>query len=560
MYNPIISLKMKQLIFAVALLCWFFPLKAQTDVSGIISANTTWTETASPYHVVGNILVDLGVTLTIEPGVEVVVDSAKYIYVDGALHAEATAIDSIKFYCDSGITWQGISFRAASAANSHILKYCSIRDAETAISIDGASPIVDYCTIHYNEVGVDVTGYTADPIVTHNLIAHNSVYGITGNSHDGYVIEGNTIVHNAIGIYFEAFSYHTKISYNIIGFNDYGLYVDHAGIIYETNHNIFVGNRMVGAFIEEIIPLQYPLKYNSFVYNATGVSNLSGDLHMEYSTLVMNELGLVYIDYNTAQDNFIHFCNIFGNSEYGVHQQSPWDTDVTYDWWGSTTPSIIDTCINDLYDDLNQGRVLYSPFLTEPNTDAPVAPPLNFTKTDLGGGFVQLSWAISPEADIAGYKVYWGPTSCCSYAHSLDVGNILGYTLTGVDSTDTIVVTAYDDDADGLNDIIEGHESWYAYDQLSLPMGIAYGDQSVPNHLSLFPNPVSEFAIIESEKPLEEVSLCIYNMMGALISRRAPQSGNQITVSVKDLPNGLYYVVLSAHDMKPYTLKMIVAK
>ena len=43
----------------------------QTEVSGIISSNTTWTLENSPYIVTGNILLNEGITLTIEAGVTV---------------------------------------------------------------------------------------------------------------------------------------------------------------------------------------------------------------------------------------------------------------------------------------------------------------------------------------------------------------------------------------------------------------------------------------------------------------------------------------------------------
>ena len=45
-----------------------------TEVSGLIDINTTWTVSNSPYIVVGSVNVASGVTLTIEPGVEVKFD------------------------------------------------------------------------------------------------------------------------------------------------------------------------------------------------------------------------------------------------------------------------------------------------------------------------------------------------------------------------------------------------------------------------------------------------------------------------------------------------------
>ena len=42
-----------------------------TIMEGIVSTNTTWTNTSDPYYVTGNILVHENATLTIDPGVAV---------------------------------------------------------------------------------------------------------------------------------------------------------------------------------------------------------------------------------------------------------------------------------------------------------------------------------------------------------------------------------------------------------------------------------------------------------------------------------------------------------
>ena len=47
-------------------------LIAQTDVSGSITVNTTWTKSGSPYNISSNINVLENIILTIEPGVEVI--------------------------------------------------------------------------------------------------------------------------------------------------------------------------------------------------------------------------------------------------------------------------------------------------------------------------------------------------------------------------------------------------------------------------------------------------------------------------------------------------------
>ena len=70
---------------------------AQTDVSGVISSNTTWVVSSSPYIVTGNILINESGTLTIEPEVTIKVDSNNEFQVKGALIAKGTSSSKIIF-------------------------------------------------------------------------------------------------------------------------------------------------------------------------------------------------------------------------------------------------------------------------------------------------------------------------------------------------------------------------------------------------------------------------------------------------------------------------------
>lgn len=79
----------------------------QTNVSGYILSNTTWTLAGSPYIVTGNTLVNNGVTLTIEPGVVVKFDSTKALQINGTLvannHAGLSLLEKNIFGMESGI-------------------------------------------------------------------------------------------------------------------------------------------------------------------------------------------------------------------------------------------------------------------------------------------------------------------------------------------------------------------------------------------------------------------------------------------------------------------------
>ena len=47
-----------------------------TDISGTISSDAEWTLAGAPYHLVGNTTIASGATVTVRPGVEVIVMTA----------------------------------------------------------------------------------------------------------------------------------------------------------------------------------------------------------------------------------------------------------------------------------------------------------------------------------------------------------------------------------------------------------------------------------------------------------------------------------------------------
>ncbi|SVE00023.1 uncharacterized protein METZ01_LOCUS452877, partial [marine metagenome] len=117
--------------------------------------------------------------------------------------------------------------------------------------------------------------------------------------------------------------------------------------------------------------------------------------------------------------------------------------------------------IYDWYDDPILGFVDYDPWLTTPNTDAPISPPANVAK-QISGSDVILTWDANPESDVAGYKIHYGNFTGYSYTTNTDLGNVTTYTLSGVSIDSSIAITAYDGNIDGTDDQVEGYQSWFA--------------------------------------------------------------------------------------------------
>ena len=94
-------------------------------------------------------------------------------------------------------------------------------------------------------------------------------------------------------------------------------------------------------------------------------------------------------------------------------------------YWGTTVHQDI---IYDFNDNFNFATIDYEPYLSTPNTSAPISPPANVLKESSGSAVV-LTWDANPESDLAGYKIHYGNFTGYSYNTTIDLGNVTTYTL-----------------------------------------------------------------------------------------------------------------------------------
>ncbi len=239
--------------------------------------------------------------------------------------------------------------------------------------------------------------------------------------------------------------------------------------------NIFANNSLSGGGQSTIF-----LKFNdvsNVIVNNTIINNDAptsaiyyegkGMLQAAYNTIVFNNTQLhssrsVYLrQAQSFRNNNIYnkICDQHTLLHYS-HNGDPLNAQNCY--WRRNLSSSIDSIIWDYFDDQNLGIVDYSDFKTTPDIMAPVCPVDSVIINDMGAGTFNISWASNKETDIAGYKVYWGTSTGYSFTNVTDVGNVLNYTLSGLTPYDTIAITAYDNQADGTDDQLEGHESWFS--------------------------------------------------------------------------------------------------
>ncbi|NQS98938.1 MAG: right-handed parallel beta-helix repeat-containing protein, partial [candidate division Zixibacteria bacterium] len=139
----------------------------------------------STYIVNGDIRVEDGAQLTIEPGVTLLFDGAFSFTIEGYLIASGTEDNGITFHPNEvDSPWEGIKFLDSADDNS-ILEYCSITGSEASgLHLTSASPTIANCEISGNTSAASGGGIVcadgSSPLIDYCVIEGNSALGGSG--------------------------------------------------------------------------------------------------------------------------------------------------------------------------------------------------------------------------------------------------------------------------------------------------------------------------------------------------------------------------------------------
>lgn len=192
---------------------------SSTDISGFITTNTTWTAAGNPYNIVGDVALQAGVTLNIQPGVIVRFRGFYTFNINGLFIARGTAENPILFTSfkvfnpPSPGDWVSLYFKDSSPdaqfdANGNylsgsIIEHSIIEYGSNAIYCEASSPYIARNTIRKNlYYGIlNVSGETLrieDNYFTEN---QSSLIGAVAiNATGDHIIRGNTFENNIGGI------------------------------------------------------------------------------------------------------------------------------------------------------------------------------------------------------------------------------------------------------------------------------------------------------------------------------------------------------------------------
>jgi parallel beta-helix repeat protein len=421
-----------------------------TIVTGLISTDTTWTVSGSPYKVIGNLVIESGKILTIQPGVNVQVSTDAYIRIDGGIQAVGISDKPIIFTSakktKSAGSWQYIKFTEGSDTNSTI-SYCEIKYAQYGIYLDyRASPkeISNNLISNNSNYGIYCYYTSSATTISENIIEQNDNYGINAQN-SAAKIDSNVIRNNFGGIYvYGYYSWYGEeiliISNNTISNNNRsgwwssgdGLNVDS---VFNAKINIFnntiSSNTRIGlhtAGIEEV-------SRNRIYANGVGIQ--SANSNISSNTVTGNGIGI-----QTSMNPRITKNNLYGNTT-DFYRDANSDISLPYNWWGTTETAKIDKKIYDFYDDFNKGKITYTPIERQEiewwkDLTAPTGKPS--TPTDEGiytsTTTITFYWgrgtADDPESGIVGYWLEIKEVGDSGYVvkFSSDVGTATSYNIT----------------------------------------------------------------------------------------------------------------------------------
>jgi len=342
-------------------------VQAATNVSGIISSDATWAKANSPYSLTGPVKVNNDVTLTIDTGATVNLNSY-YIQVDGTLLARGSSADQIHFNSGS------IKFTESSNDwNEQTGTGCIIENAVlNSVTISSKNAI----KLNQDTINGDVTVNGA------SIVSSNTIVGSVGAG-GSTIVWKNTITGGISSGADTASGKYPIISSNTIsggsgyvncgiGTTGYALIVDNTisdcnyGIKIITGRDIFGGSIAPNAIVERNKITGTSQGIHLEIYPAMVYGSINPSISS--NTISKNTIG-VYLDgdarYLTIKNN-----NIQDNSNYSIYLSSAQDLNATYNWWGTTDAQSIKQKIFDFDRDFNLGKVTFVPFLTEPNSEA----------------------------------------------------------------------------------------------------------------------------------------------------------------------------------------------
>jgi hypothetical protein len=349
---------------------------AQTNVSGGIYQNTTWTLSGSPYVVNSSIVVFPGKTLTIEPGVEIQINNQNnsniYIETRGTINCIGTDAQPIKIHALydtlSTVAWQGF---VCTSSQGGVLNAdrIEISNAYFPLSYETIPATLSYTNSKFIRCFQAVTVGTNLNLSGCEFIDNEvGVYGWANFNINNCLFKDNT---TSLYIYASAFAM-SNCSFidNQIG----------ASFLANAVDSIVIANC---EFLNNGLALNYPnngrvencefsdngtavqaaynceIQNNTFFYNILAIE-ATVDANIHNNQINNNAEGIIISNVTSIQDSpSIYDNEICGNTYYNVNNNTNMNYSLFSNCFCDLDSAQIEAYLIDGYDDITKGLINY---------------------------------------------------------------------------------------------------------------------------------------------------------------------------------------------------------
>jgi hypothetical protein len=438
----------------------------------IITKDTHWTISGSPYRIHRDLLVMSEKTLEIDPGVEVMLGPDVSIRCQGRIVAVGSPDKPIRFMGSDQRPWERIEIFGGrtEATQENIFRYCVVEGGKGIVSRSGLLRVESSVLRNNFSSALRIEFCSA-------RIMGNQFYGNSTESEpasgngggivvytDGTVLVADNAIHDNIssggrdgggGIYAYAYDRgEVEIRHNNIYRNKSSRFG--GGLVaYDciVNDNLVLGNEatLSGG---GIFAIRGKLVNNRVQANR---ASRGGGIYAEHSTVVQNSVvanqappgfggGLYfYGDGRIEKNTYLHNGsgseqpgesilvsgnpillnnNILRNAPgYTIriqsHSQGP-DLEARGNFWGTGDLRHILSSLYDWFDDPEVGIVTYDEPLPAWSDNAPPPPPL-FLRNSMRDNDPWLDWEFPHDIHVSGFHLYWGKKPGFPYEHQMDL-------------------------------------------------------------------------------------------------------------------------------------------
>ncbi len=349
---------------------------AQTNVSGGIYQNVTWTLSGSPYIVNGPIVVFPGVTLNIQPGVEIRINNQTnsniYIETRGTINCIGTDNLPINIHAMydtmNTVAWQGFVCTSSQGGVLNADRF-QISNAHFPFAYETPLTTYDYTNCMFKRCFQAVT--VGNSVNLNNCQFIDNEVGVYGWSYftlDNCLFQDNTT---------SIFAYASALTMTNCDFLDNQIGLTFAANIFDSmyisdcqflNNELALNYPNKGTvqnclFSDNTTAIQYAYKCeifnNELVYNDIALeASVNADIH---NNQINNNMGgLLISEVTNVPDSPIIYNNeICGNNNYNVNNNTNMNYSLLSNCFCDIDSSQIEALLIDGYDDITKGLINY---------------------------------------------------------------------------------------------------------------------------------------------------------------------------------------------------------